>query len=446
MKRPLLTLGLVLALLLVLLLSGVFWMLSRAVAADVPAESAYIDLVLRDRALHFSEMLRSRYADEINSQPPLADISHWIARGFAPLNPDVFLLAWNRNGQLIGHTLNIAQPLPLSSTACAAITNALAEDVARHVVELRTLPDGRAVKVTTYPLYEDDKPGIKKVLVGYVAAGLPVPELSRRLTRAAWVLAATALAVLALTVTSTAWMLRKARRAAETEEVRQRKQIADFVADAAHELSTPLTVLRGEIELALRRDRLAEDYRVALGVCREETEHLERLAAHLLQLASADAGQSLLARKETDLAPLCAEIADRWQAQAAERGLTLQCETPKSLCLSADAVALERILHNLLDNAFRHTPRGGSVALSLSTRDQEAVLRVSDTGEGIAAMHLPKIFHRFYRVDKARSRARGGAGLGLAIVKALVEAHGGSITVASEPGNGTTFEMVFPVG
>ena len=239
MKRPLLTLGLVLALLLGLLLGGVFWMLSRAVAADVPAESAYIDLVLRDRVLHFSEMLSSRYTSEaINAQPPWANISHWIARGFAPLNPDVFLLAWNRNGQLIGHTLNIAQPLTLSLTACAAITNALAEDVARHVVELRTLPDGRAAKVTTYPLYEDDKPGNKKVLVGYVAAGLPVPEVSRRLTRAAWVLAAAALAVLALTLTATAGMLRKARRAAETEEVRQRKQIADFVADAAHELST----------------------------------------------------------------------------------------------------------------------------------------------------------------------------------------------------------------
>jgi signal transduction histidine kinase len=127
----------------------------------------------------------------------------------------------------------------------------------------------------------------------------------------------------------------------------QRKQIADFVADAAHEFSTPLTVLRGEIELALRRERLAEDYRIALQVCREETDRLTRLSAHLLQLASADAGQSLLARNEIDLAPLCAEMTGRWQAQADERGLALRCEAPESLCLSADAAALERILHNL---------------------------------------------------------------------------------------------------
>ena len=447
MKRPLLTFGLVLALLLGLLLGSAFWLIRRAVAADVPAEAAYIDLVLRDRVLHFSEMLRSRYTtDNINAKPPWANISHWIARGFAPLNPDVFLQAWNRNGQLIGHTLNIPQPLPLSTAARAAITNALANNEARHFVELCTLPDGRAVKVTTYPLYEDDRTGNQKVLMGYVAAGLPVPDVARRLARIAWVLAATALAALAVTLTMSARMLRKARLAAEAEEVRQRKQIADFVADAAHELSTPLTVLRGEIELALRRERAAEDYRNALEVCREETDRLTRLSAHLLQLASADAGQSLLALKEEDLARLCTEMADCWQAQAAERGLTLQCDAPESLGLSADAAALERILHNLLDNAFRHTPRGGRVAISLARRGPEAVLRVSDTGEGIAAPHLPKIFQRFYRVDKARSRARGGAGLGLAIVKALVEAHGGSITVVSEPGKGTTFEMIFPVG
>lgn len=447
MKRPLLTLGLQLALLLALVFGGAFWMLRRAVVADIPAESAYLDLVLRDRVLHFSEMLSSRYTSEaINAQPAWANIRHWIARGFAPLNPDVFLLAWNRDGLLIGHTLNIAQPLPLTESARAEITKAIAENEVRHVVESRTLPDGRAVKVTTYPLYDRAQPGNRAMLVGYVAAGLPVTGMTHRLTRAAWVLAAAALSILALTLTATASILRKARRAAETEEVRQRKQIADFVADAAHELSTPLTVLRGEIELALRRERGAEDYRNALEICREETDRLERLSSHLLQLASADAGQSLLALKEEDLARLCGEMTDRWQAQAAERGLILQCATPKSLRLSADAAALQRILHNLLDNAFRHTPRGGRVTLSLARRGSEAVLCVSDTGEGIAAMHLPNIFHRFYRVDKARSRAQGGAGLGLAIVKALVEAHGGSITVASEPGKGTTFEMVFPVG
>ncbi len=446
MKHPLLSLGLVLSLLLVMVFGGVFWGLRRAVAADVPAETAYIDLVLRDRVLNFSDMLKNRYPSEtINFQPPGPQIAHWIARGFAPLNPDVFLQAWNRNGQPLGHTLNIAQPLPLTDAARTAITNALATNEARHVVEARTLPDGTAVKVTTYPLYERTKPGGRMVLMGFVAAGLPVPEAARRFTRVAWVLAVAGLVVLATNLALTAWMLRSARLAAEAEEVRQQRQIADFVADAAHELGTPLTVLRGEIELALRRERLAEDYRNALVVCREETGRLTRLAAHLLQLASADAGQSLLAVKETDLALLCGEMAASWQLQAGERGISIKCDAPESLFLSADAAALERILQNLLDNAVRHTPRGGSVAISLTKGSKEAILRVTDTGEGIAAAHLPKIFQRFYRVDQARSRAQGGAGLGLAIVKALVEAHGGTITVASETGKGTRFEMIFPV-
>lgn len=446
MKRQILILGIVITLLLGLLLGGAFWMVSRAVMADEPAESAYIDLVLRDRVLHFSDMLKNRYSSEvINFQPPGAQIAHWIARGFAPLNPDVFLQAWNRDGESIGHTLNIAGPFPLTVSARTAITNALAANEARHIVEARTLPDGRAVKFTTYPLYERAKPKNQKVLVGFVAAGLPVPEVTRRLVRVAWVLTAAGLSILMVTLGAAAWMLRSARLSAEWEEVRQRKRIADFVADAAHELGTPLTVLRGEIELALRRERLAEDYRNALVVCREETGRLTRLAAHLLQLASADAGQSLLAVKETDLALLCGEMAARWQLQAGERGISIKCDAPESLFLSADAAALERILQNLLDNAVRHTPRGGSVAISLTKGRKEAILSVTDTGEGIAAAHLPKIFQRFYRVDQARSRAQGGAGLGLAIVKALVEAHGGTITVASEAGKGTRFEMVFPV-
>jgi len=312
-------------------------------------------------------------------------------------------------------------------------------------VESRTLPDGRGVKLTTYPLYERNPTNKQIAVVGFAAAGLPVPQVSHRLARVAWVLGSTGIAVLGITLVATAFFLRRMKLAVEVEEVRQRRQMADFVADAAHELNSPLTVLRGEIDLALRRERVAEDYRAALQVCREETERLSRLAAHLLQLASADAGQSLLALDKIDLAQLCRELAERWQSQATERGISLTCEGPASLWLHADAAAMERIWHNLLDNAFRHTSRGGSIQISLAHRNSEALLCVSDSGEGIPEAHVPKIFQRFYRVDKARSRAQGGAGLGLAIVKALVEAHGGKITVTSKLGKGTKFAMVFPV-
>ena len=214
--------------------------------------------------------------------------------------------------------------------------------------------------------------------------------------------------------------------------------------DAAHELGSPLTVLRGEIELALRRERTSEDYRAALTICGHEAGNLSKLAAHLLLLASADAGQPLLAPADLDLAALCREVAARWQPCAAVAGLALTCDVPPSAPISGDTAALERILNNLLENAVRHTPHGGRVAISLGKKDAAAVLRVTDSGAGIAAAHVPRLFERFYRVDVARSRAQGGAGLGLAIVKALVEAHGASLTVTSELGAGTSFELNFP--
>ena len=218
-----------------------------------------------------------------------------------------------------------------------------------------------------------------------------------------------------------------------------------FVGDAAHELGTPLAILQGEIDIALRRERSAAEYRDALASCREEIERLSRLSENLLVLASADASQPLLHPSPCDAAAVLRMVQGRFARLAEEKHIEFKIIAPDSLPWSGDSLALEQILGNLVANAIRHTPRGESVFIEAEPGAREVVFHVRDTGEGIPPAHLPLLFDRFYRVDKARSRAAGGAGLGLSIVKTLVAAHGGTVTVASTLGNGSTFTCRFPM-
>jgi heavy metal sensor kinase len=217
-----------------------------------------------------------------------------------------------------------------------------------------------------------------------------------------------------------------------------------FLADASHELRTPLTVLRGEIEVALRRERTGEDYREVLQSAREEIERLSKLTENLLALARADAGEGVAAREQVDLSALCQEVARKLAGLSGLAGVTITVSAPTPAVVHGDSVALERVLANLVENALRYSPRGEGVTLTVATESGAAVVRVRDTGPGIPAEHLPHLFERFYRVDKARSREFGGAGLGLSIVEALVTAHGGKVSVASEVGQGTEFCVRLP--
>jgi heavy metal sensor kinase len=217
-----------------------------------------------------------------------------------------------------------------------------------------------------------------------------------------------------------------------------------FVADASHELRTPLTILLGEIDVALRRPRSPEEYTDVLHSSREEIERLSRLADNLLTLARADAGDALVRREPVDLAAVAHDVCRQLAPLSEERKVPIVCEVPASVTVSGDAVALERVIYNLAENALRYTPPGEGATVRVTTDDGEVVVEVADHGGGISAEHLPHLFERFYRVEKARAREFGGAGLGLSIVKTLAEAHGGRVEVRSEVGRGSTFIVRLP--
>ena len=300
------------------------------------------------------------------------------------------------------------------------------------------------MRLVVFPIYTGlgTEAGIK--FHGYAQAGLPLPDAARALTTFTWVMVASlaGFGVLFIAVLRTAVFaaVQRLRRESEAVQAAQHR----FIADAAHELGTPLAVLRGEMDLALRRERSADDYRAALTSCREEIERLSRLSENLLALASADAGQPLIHRALCDAAAIAHTVHHRFLRMAEDKGVTFSIESPVALPFSADAIAIEQALGNLVSNALRHTPNGESVTLTASAEDDAILFKITDTGEGIPPAHLPRLFERFHRVDKSRSRAGGGAGLGLAIVKTLAEAHGGSITAESELGKGSTFTLTLP--
>jgi len=219
-----------------------------------------------------------------------------------------------------------------------------------------------------------------------------------------------------------------------------------FTADASHELRTPLTAIKGQIEVALGRPREAAAYREILQAVNEEVDRLTRLVGSLLTLAKADAGQIPIAWEPVRLGELIAAAVEHIRRVVRRPGLEVRMEPGPDVTLQADEDLLLQLLLNLLDNAVKYTPTGGQVTVGWSLDSQHVELWVRDTGIGIASEHVPHIFDRFYRVDRARSRAEGGAGLGLSICRWIAEAHRGSISVQSTPGQGSTFTVALPTG
>ena len=223
-------------------------------------------------------------------------------------------------------------------------------------------------------------------------------------------------------------------------------RVTQFTADASHELRTPIALIRAEAEIALRRSRGDAEYREALRHILLEAERTTGLIEELLSLARADSGREALRITSVDLSTMVREVSEQWQELMATRDLTFTCrETGEAIAVLGDRTALQRLLTVLLDNAAKYTPAPGTVELLLETTNSSAVIRVRDSGIGIAVEDQPKIFERFYRVDKARSRASRGAGIGLAIAQWIVQQHRGSITVQSSPGKGSMFVVELPL-
>lgn len=221
----------------------------------------------------------------------------------------------------------------------------------------------------------------------------------------------------------------------------------DFVVNVSHELKTPLTVIGGFAETLVSDDVPPAQRAQFAEAIRANTERMRGIVDDLLDLSRIESGGWRPRPAEVDVRTMAEEVVGTVQRTGRASGIAFEIDVPAGArTVNADPTAVRQVLANLVDNAVRYTPDGGRVTvLARAAPDEEGSwLAVRDTGSGIAAEHLPRIFERFYRVDAARSRAAGGTGLGLSIVRHLVEAHGGRVAAASEPGVGTTISAFFP--
>lgn len=420
------------------------------------------DRLVQDKA-HLVATLTDLGAGNVTSQ---------IEKNFKPEANQLFIQVLDKDGNILGKSLNLDEPFPLSATTRQAV-------LAREDLVIETVRDskGQEVRLATYPMWSET------TVVGFGQVGVSFYQAGRSLHRLfVWLLIAVPVAVGAsmiggmfltnkllrpvATITQTAREistrgLSKQRlridnaedelgRLAQTfNEMLDRLENAfgaqqRFLADAAHELRSPLTALRGEIEVVLRRNRSEDEYREVLKSSLEEIERLSRVANNLLTLARADAGNPIIAPGYCDLSGLCRHVGAKLAARAQQKGVDLRTDCADEVQIQGDRSGLEQVIFNLAENAIKYTPRGESVRIGLQQTDKHAKLTISDTGVGIAEEELGHIFERFFRVDKARTREPGGSGLGLAIAQAIVDAHGGRIDVTSQVGKGSLFTVWLP--
>ncbi|TCL76301.1 phospho-acceptor domain-containing protein [Hydrogenispora ethanolica] len=221
------------------------------------------------------------------------------------------------------------------------------------------------------------------------------------------------------------------------------RQQRDFIADASHELRTPVTIIRTSLEVVLENPQATvESQREWLNIVSGEIRRLAHLIDNLLFLARADSHQPLLEQQPFSLSQMAERAAEAFQPLAAAQGIRFSATIRGGATICGDETRIRQVIDILVENALRHTPPGGKIALTLCALEKRVCLKIADTGEGIAPEHLPKIFDRFYQVDNSRSK--GQAGLGLSIAKSIIENHRGTIAAVSALGSGTTFTIHLP--
>jgi heavy metal sensor kinase len=217
-----------------------------------------------------------------------------------------------------------------------------------------------------------------------------------------------------------------------------------FLADASHELRTPLMALRGELE-SVAQDAQPAQARDRIGSALEEVDRLANIVETLFAISRLEAGEAQRQWARFDLAQLAASAADQMALLAEDKGVSVACNVEGAVTVEGDQARIKQVVVNLLDNAIKYTPSGGSIRLNVRALEKKAVMEVIDTGIGIPASALPHVFERFFRVDEARSRKVDGAGLGLAIVKSICSAHGGQVEVDSVESRGSRFRVELPL-
>jgi heavy metal sensor kinase len=223
------------------------------------------------------------------------------------------------------------------------------------------------------------------------------------------------------------------------------EQLRRFTSDAAHELRTPLTAIRSVGEVGLQSQGATEHYREVIGSMLEESGRLSRLVDSLLTIARADAGQIRLKKEPVAVLPFVREVTSLLDVLAEEKDQRLSVESTVSAEVQADQLILRQVLINLLDNAIKHSPGGGTISVRVRGDNGSVAVEVEDSGPGIPVEHRERVFDRFYRIDDSRSREQGGAGLGLAFAKWGAEAHGGKLELDCAEGRGCIFRLWLPL-
>lgn len=393
---------------------------ARAVLFDA------VDDSLRSRATTEVRLLAPRLRQQSRPPQPLRDVivgPAFTAGGY-------FYALVDRDGELLAGTPNV-DPNGLASQE--AIEKALDGDPAFENTDSST---GENLRVYVVPVQGPQATGV------VLEVGRSVEPERESLRRLIFILGGGGAAGLVLALVGGFFLAGRALRPISDAMDRQRA----FVADASHELRTPLSLIRANAELLQRHP--GESVRAnmpALNDIIRETDGLGTLVSQMLALARADAGKTPFDFTEVVLHDLVEDVGKQVKVLADKKGLQLNVRVDGPVRVRGDGVWLRELLLILLDNAIKFTDAAGTVALTLEAEGDKAVVRVRDSGSGIPPEALSHVFDRFYRADKARSRAEGGAGLGLAIAKWIVEGHRGSIRVDSYPGRGTTFTVELPI-
>jgi len=416
-----LTISFVAALAVILAVLGVaVFFVARAALFDA------VDDSLRSRATTEVRLLVPRLHQQGRPQQPPATVivgPAFTAGGY-------FYALVDRDGELVAGTPNV-DPSGLASQE--AIEKALTGDPTFENTDSST---GEDLRVYVMPI---EGPQAPRVVLEVGRSVEPETEALRRLI---FILGGGGGAGLLLALVGGFFLAGRALRPIGDAMDRQRA----FVADASHELRTPLSLIRANAELLQRHQgKPVRANMPALDDIIRETDALGTLVSQMLTLARADAGKTPFTFTEVALDDLVEDVGKQVRVLADKKGLQLDVQIDGPVRVRGDEVRLRELLLILLDNAIKFTDAPGTVGLTLEAEGGKAGVRVSDSGSGIPPETLPHIFDRFYRADKARARAEGGAGLGLAIAKWSVEAHRGAIRVDSSPGTGTTFTVELPI-
>jgi two-component system, OmpR family, sensor kinase len=428
------------------------------------------DAGLHGRAMSIAALVR--YSED--EHPKLIFEDDLVPPPLEKQHPDLYQVT-TRDGRVLAQSANWPTDLQPTPKRDRQHTNFMADGTRYRAVRLEKVPvldrEGDApstdVLTVTYAAPTDQMTRAVAYAGIYIAAGsgllllitvgIAVLGLRRGLRPLA------ELAISAGLVTTSNWELHPSEAALSTTELapltqamtamldglhRAFTQQREFLANAAHELKTPVAILKSTLQSLLQRPRAAEEYRAGLEQALDDMARLEKLMHSMLRLARAEQWAAGSARRDlgpVDVAATCASALDRLAPLAREREVSVHFTSNGAMPMRADADDLELVWSNLLENAIRVSPGGGSVQLRVQSNGTRGYVEVEDNGPGIPQSELAHLFERFHRADSSRARNTGGYGLGLAISKALIEAYGGTITPKSGPGQGTRMVVEVPL-